>query len=292
MDLVTIFTACALGFKAELFVPLGALDNCSASFGLGATVAPQNGSPTIEQMGSLYRGGSPAVRPAGSVGACRDAGRKPRRRRRYVSRRRHRFDADHAGHIRRTASAVWARCECLRSTRQHHRRHRIHERDDRAVRRPELSRRLQCRSRSAGRSSAAWPPVARRDAAVSGANRRAAGGSAPARRSAGSPISPLRDRCFERAEIEPADDQRQRVCAAHDRRSDRRAAASAPKEDRSPERALCAEVEQSLCNAGTLDQAAERLQISALDSRCSFRSGAIQCGSRLIPLPVTRSSRG
>jgi hypothetical protein len=31
-----------------------------------------------------------------------------------------------------------------------------------------------------------------------------------------------------------------------------------PKEDRSPERALCAEVEQSLCNACTLHQAAER----------------------------------
>jgi len=49
MDLMTIFTACALGFKAELFVPLGALDNCSASFRLGATVAPQNGSPTIDR---------------------------------------------------------------------------------------------------------------------------------------------------------------------------------------------------------------------------------------------------
>jgi hypothetical protein len=46
---VTILTACALGFKAELFVPLGALDNCSASFGLGAPVAPQNGSPTIDR---------------------------------------------------------------------------------------------------------------------------------------------------------------------------------------------------------------------------------------------------
>src|SRR5712671_755384 len=49
MDLITIFTACALGFKAELFVPLGALDNCSASFGLEATVARRNGSPTIDR---------------------------------------------------------------------------------------------------------------------------------------------------------------------------------------------------------------------------------------------------
>jgi transglycosylase-like protein with SLT domain len=49
MDLMTIFTACALGFKAELFVPLGALDNCSASLGLGATVAPRHGSARIER---------------------------------------------------------------------------------------------------------------------------------------------------------------------------------------------------------------------------------------------------
>jgi soluble lytic murein transglycosylase-like protein len=49
MDLVTILTACALGFKAELFVPLGVLDNCSASFGLGATVAPGKGSAKIER---------------------------------------------------------------------------------------------------------------------------------------------------------------------------------------------------------------------------------------------------
>ena len=49
MDLVTILTACALGFKSELFVPLGALDNCSASFGLSATVAPRDGSPKIER---------------------------------------------------------------------------------------------------------------------------------------------------------------------------------------------------------------------------------------------------
>ena len=49
MDLVTILTACALGFKSELFVPLGALDNCSASFGLGTTVAPRDASPKIER---------------------------------------------------------------------------------------------------------------------------------------------------------------------------------------------------------------------------------------------------
>jgi soluble lytic murein transglycosylase-like protein len=35
--------------KSELFVPLGALDNCSASFGLGAAVAPRDGSAKIER---------------------------------------------------------------------------------------------------------------------------------------------------------------------------------------------------------------------------------------------------
>jgi len=49
MDLVTLLTACALGIRAELFVPLGALDDCSASFSVGTAVAPGNASPKIEQ---------------------------------------------------------------------------------------------------------------------------------------------------------------------------------------------------------------------------------------------------
>jgi Transglycosylase SLT domain len=49
MDVVTILTACALGLKVELFVPLGALDNCSASLGSGAAVGPRNGSPIIDR---------------------------------------------------------------------------------------------------------------------------------------------------------------------------------------------------------------------------------------------------
>jgi len=90
MDLVTFLTACALSVKAELFVPLGALDNCSASFGLGATVAPQNGSPTIDRwaayiaeaarrfgrpeawvravMQAESRGVADAASPAGAIG--------------------------------------------------------------------------------------------------------------------------------------------------------------------------------------------------------------------------------
>ena len=90
MDLVTIFTACALGFKAQLFVPLGALDNCSASSGLGATVAPGKGSAKIERwaayiseaarrfgqpeawvravMQAESRGAADATSPAGAIG--------------------------------------------------------------------------------------------------------------------------------------------------------------------------------------------------------------------------------
>jgi hypothetical protein len=73
-----------------LFVPLGGLDNCKASFGLGATVAPQNGSPTIDRwaayiaeaaqrfgrpeawvravMQAESRGGANATSPAGAIG--------------------------------------------------------------------------------------------------------------------------------------------------------------------------------------------------------------------------------
>lgn len=40
MDVVTMLAACALGLKAELFVPLGALDNCSASLGPGSRLRP------------------------------------------------------------------------------------------------------------------------------------------------------------------------------------------------------------------------------------------------------------
>ena len=54
MDLMTIFTACALGFKTELFVPLGALDNCSASFGMGATVAPRGWFAENRALGRLH----------------------------------------------------------------------------------------------------------------------------------------------------------------------------------------------------------------------------------------------
>jgi transglycosylase-like protein with SLT domain len=90
MDLVTILTACALGFKAALFVPLGVLDNCSASSGLGATVSPRNGSAKIERwaayiseaacrfgrpeawvravMQAESRGAADATSPTGAIG--------------------------------------------------------------------------------------------------------------------------------------------------------------------------------------------------------------------------------
>jgi soluble lytic murein transglycosylase-like protein len=90
IDLVTILTACALGFKAQLFIPLGVLDNCIASFRLGTAVAPQNGSPTIDRwaayiaeaarrfgrpeawvravMQAESRGVADATSPAGAIG--------------------------------------------------------------------------------------------------------------------------------------------------------------------------------------------------------------------------------
>jgi Transglycosylase SLT domain len=90
MHLMTIFTACALGFKAELFVPLGALEECSASLGVRAAVAPHNGAPTIDRwaayiaeaarrfgrpeawvravMQAESRGAADATSPAGAIG--------------------------------------------------------------------------------------------------------------------------------------------------------------------------------------------------------------------------------
>jgi hypothetical protein len=49
MNLVTFVAACALGFKAELFVPLVARDGCSASAGVKTAATPHNGSPNIER---------------------------------------------------------------------------------------------------------------------------------------------------------------------------------------------------------------------------------------------------
>jgi hypothetical protein len=52
MDLVTIFTACALGLKVELFVPLGALDDCISSLRAGAPVAPRTRLPIVDRWGA------------------------------------------------------------------------------------------------------------------------------------------------------------------------------------------------------------------------------------------------
>jgi Transglycosylase SLT domain len=49
---VTILTASALGLKVELFVPLGALENCISSMGAGIAVAPRNRSPMIDRSGA------------------------------------------------------------------------------------------------------------------------------------------------------------------------------------------------------------------------------------------------
>jgi SLT domain-containing protein len=258
MDLVTILTVCALGFKAELFIPLGALDNCSTSFGLGATVAPRNGSAKIERwagyiteaarrfgrpeawvravMQAESRGAADATSPAGAIGLMQIMPDTYAELRARYGLGENAYDP-HDNIIAGTAYMsemieLFGVPNFLAAYNAGPARLEDH-----------LQR---------------GPPVARRDAAVSGANRRAAGGGTSARRTAGSPVSPLRGRCFERAEIEPADEHRQRVCAARNRRSDRRAAASTPKEKRSRERALCVEVEQSLCNPATLDQGVEQ----------------------------------
>jgi hypothetical protein len=49
MDLVTFVAACAVAFRAELFIPLVAHDDCSASDRLGTAAVPRNGSPNIER---------------------------------------------------------------------------------------------------------------------------------------------------------------------------------------------------------------------------------------------------
>ena len=86
-------------------------------------------------------------------------------------------------------------------------------------------------------------------------------GAPPPGEAAGSPISPLRRPLLrtrrDRARRRPTGSSALRMIGAPIDEPP----ASAPKEHRSPERALCAEMEQSLCNTGALDQAAERPSI-------------------------------
>jgi hypothetical protein len=90
MDLVTILTACALGLKVELFVPLGAPDSCISLLGAGAAVPPRTRSPIVDRWGAYIteaaqqfgtpeawiravmhaesRGVADATSPAGAIG--------------------------------------------------------------------------------------------------------------------------------------------------------------------------------------------------------------------------------
>src|ERR1700730_14038400 len=90
MDLVTFVAACALGFRAELFVPLVTHDDCSASAAMGTEGIPRNGRPNIERwatyiaeaarrfsrpevwgravMQAESRGDADATSPAGAIG--------------------------------------------------------------------------------------------------------------------------------------------------------------------------------------------------------------------------------
>ena len=90
MDLMTFVAACALGFRAELFVPLVTHDDCSASAAMGTAGIPRNGRPNIERwatyiaeaarrfgrpeawvravMQAESRGDAHATSPAGAMG--------------------------------------------------------------------------------------------------------------------------------------------------------------------------------------------------------------------------------
>src|SRR3984893_7545072 len=90
MDLMTFVAACALGFRAELFVPLVTHDDCSASAAMGTEGIPRNGRPNIERwatyiaeaarrfsrpevwvravMQAESRGDADATSPAGAIG--------------------------------------------------------------------------------------------------------------------------------------------------------------------------------------------------------------------------------
>jgi hypothetical protein len=90
MDLMTFVAACALSFRAELFVPPVARDGCSASTGVGTPVAPRDGAPNIERwaiyiaeaarrfgrpeawvravMQAESQGAADATSPAGAIG--------------------------------------------------------------------------------------------------------------------------------------------------------------------------------------------------------------------------------
>jgi Transglycosylase SLT domain len=90
MDLMTFVAACALGFRAELFVRLVTHDDCSASAAMGTAGIPRNGRPNIERwatyiaeaarrfgrpevwvravMQAESRGDADATSPAGAMG--------------------------------------------------------------------------------------------------------------------------------------------------------------------------------------------------------------------------------
>src|SRR5260370_6341823 len=90
MDPRTLFTACALGFKVELFVPLGAFDYCGTSFSVDTAAAPRDSTPKVERwaayiseaaqrfsrpeawvravMQAESRGAADATSPAGAMG--------------------------------------------------------------------------------------------------------------------------------------------------------------------------------------------------------------------------------
>ena len=292
MDLVTILTACALGFKSELFVPLGALDNCSASFGLGATVAPRDGSPKIERWAAYIseaarRFGRPeawvravmqaesggvadAKSSAGAIGLMQIMPETYAELRARYGLGANAYDP-HDNIIAGTAYMsemieLFGVPNFLAAYNAGPARLEDHLRRGRPL--PEETQRYLAQI---GDLPVGAPPSGELPApqslplvtAASNAPRSSpqmTSGSASALRMIGPPID------------EPQ----------HRR----------PKKSRSRERALCARNGAIPLQPRHSRPSRRAIEMSALVSRCSFRSGAIQCGSRLIPLPVTRSSRG
>ncbi len=264
MDLVTILTACALGFKAELFVPLGALDNCSGTFGLGATVTPPNASPTIDRwaayiaeaaqrfgrpeawvravMQAESRGVADAISPAGAMGLMQIMPETYAALRVRYGLGANAYDP-HNNIIAGTAymSEMTERFgvpNFLAAYNAGPARLEDHLRRGRPLPRETQQYLAQIGELSAGPRSPGEVPARQPLSVVSTPSN--VPSSSPRTTSASMSVLPMASA--------PADEGQ---------RSRRRGPATAPKKDRSAERALCAEVEQSSCDTLALEPTAE-----------------------------------
>ena len=107
-----------------------------------------------------------AVRHAGPLDRRSHADRKPRRSSGAVAERGRRPHADHAGDLRKPRRALRPRRRSLKRPQQHHCGRGLPPGTLRPLRGERFSRRLQCRSRSLGRSSERRSSAARRDRSI------------------------------------------------------------------------------------------------------------------------------